>query len=135
MSGAAEGVLAPGRRTVTIGIVLGISAVGFEALGVSTAMPVVARALHGESLYGWAFSAFLLGQLIGIVSAGADADARGPKRAYVLALIAFAFGLSICGASRSMPLLVAGRFVAGIEQWHRTRRATDRQSDGEGDQR
>ena len=114
MSGAAEGVLAPGRRTVTIGIVLGICAVGFEALGVSTAMPVVARALHGESLYGWAFSAFLLGQLIGIVSAGADADARGPKRAYVLALIAFAIGLSICGASRSMPLLVAGRFVAGI---------------------
>ena len=30
----AEGVFGPGRRTVTLGIVLGISAVGFEALGV-----------------------------------------------------------------------------------------------------
>lgn len=106
-------LLAPGRRAVTIGIVLGISAVGFEALGVSTAMPVVARSLHGESLYGWAFSAFLLGQLIGIVSSGADADTHGPKRAYLLALGLFAGGLLVCGLSQSMPILVVGRFIAG----------------------
>lgn len=108
-----SGLLAPGRRAITIGIVLGISAVGFEALGVSTAMPVVAKSLHGESLYGWAFSAFLLGQLIGIVSSGADADAHGPKRAYRLALGLFSVGLLVCGLARSMPVLVVGRFIAG----------------------
>ena len=77
-------------------------------------MPVASRALHGEALYGWAFSAFLLGQLIGIVVAGSDSDVRGPKRAYLFGLATFGGGLLACGIAPTMALLVVSRFVAGI---------------------
>ena len=76
-------------------------------------MPVASRVLHGQALYGWAFSAFLLGQLIGIVVAGSDSDTHGPKRAYLLGLALFGSGLVACGASPNMVLLVSARFVAG----------------------
>ncbi len=102
------------HRRLTIGITIGISVVGFETLGVSTAMPSAARELEGLSLYGWAFTALLLGNLLGIVFASGDADERGPHRAYIVAFIAFVAGLSIGTASTTMPILVATRFVGGL---------------------
>jgi MFS family permease len=102
------------HRRLTIGISLGISVVGFETLGVSTAMPSAARELHGLSLYGWAFTALLLGNLLGIVFASGDADARGPHRAYIVAFIAFVGGLSSGTAATTMPILISTRFVGGL---------------------
>ena len=101
------------HRRLTIGIVMGISMVGFEALGVSTAMPAVARSLNGLALYGWAFTALLLGQLMGIVLASGDADEHGPFRAYVAAVAAFIVGLAVGSAAPTMAILVGSRFVAG----------------------
>ncbi|MHB8460904.1 MAG: MFS transporter, partial [Candidatus Limnocylindrales bacterium] len=61
------GLWSPARRALTVGLVLTITLVAFEALAVSTVMPVVARELGGLDLYGWVFSAFFLGDLVGIV--------------------------------------------------------------------
>ena len=44
--------------------------VAFESLAVTTAMPIVARELGGLELYGWVFSSFFLGDLVGIVILG-----------------------------------------------------------------
>ena len=54
------------RRALTIGLVLTITLIGFESLAISTVMPIVADELGGIELYGWVFSAFFLGSLIGM---------------------------------------------------------------------
>lgn len=102
------------RRGLAIGLVLTITMVAFENLGVATAMPVVSDDLDGASLYGWAFTAPLLASLIGIAIAGRSIDRLGPGRPFALGLGLFTVGLAIAGAAPSMAVLVAGRFVQGL---------------------
>ena len=52
------------RFTLTLGLLLTISVVAFETLAVATILPAVVADLGGLDLYGWAFSAFLLTQLV-----------------------------------------------------------------------
>ena len=111
---AHDGVWAHGRRALTIGLVLTVTLVGFEALAVATVMPDVSRDLDGIGLYGWVFSAFFLGNLLGIVDAGFQADRRGPARPFLLGLVLFGVGLLGAGVAPSMAVLVAARFVQGL---------------------
>lgn len=109
-----DSLWSPGRRPLTVGLVLTITLVAAEALAVSTAMPIVARELGGLELYGWVFSAFFLGSLIGITIVGGLIDERGVLFPFVGGLILFAIGLLTCGLAQSMPMVVVGRFVQGI---------------------
>ncbi|HEV7605155.1 MAG TPA: MFS transporter, partial [Candidatus Limnocylindrales bacterium] len=104
----------PDRRPLTLGLVLTITLVGFEALAISTVMPIVARELGGLELYGWVFSAFFLGSLIGIVVVGAAIDRGGLALPFAAGLGLFAIGLLGGGVAPSMPLLVAARFLQGL---------------------
>ena len=72
-----DGVLAPRRRALTIGLVLLVTLIAFELLAVSTVMPEVAADLQGIALYGWVFSAFFLANLVGITVAGSVLDRGG----------------------------------------------------------
>jgi MFS family permease len=110
----ADGLWAPRRRGLTLGLVLTVTLVAFESLAISTVMPLVSRDLGGLPLYGWVFSGFFLGSLIGIVVAGQAADRRGTMAPYVLGLALFAGGLLIGGLAPSMALLVCGRVVQGL---------------------
>jgi MFS family permease len=111
---AGDSLWSPTRRPLTVGLVLTITLVAAEALAVSTAMPIVARELGGLELYGWVFSAFFLGSLIGITVVGGLIDERGVLFPFVLGLGLFAIGLVTCGLAQSMPMVVVGRFVQGI---------------------
>jgi MFS family permease len=109
-----DGLWSATRRTLTVGLVLTITLVAFEALAVSTVMPVVARELGGIELYGWVFSAFFLGNLVGIVVVGGLIDRGGLIRPFVGGLALFGVGLAIGGLSPSMPILVGGRLLQGF---------------------
>ena len=54
------------RRALTIGLLMAVTLVAFEALAVATVMPTVEEDLGGLALYGWAFSGFLLASIVGI---------------------------------------------------------------------
>src|SRR5262244_3980221 len=110
----AAGLFAPQRRALTIGLVLSITFVAWEALAVVTVMPVVAHDLGGLRLYGWVFSGFMLGSVIGIVLAGREADRRGPAVPFVGGLVLFGSGLAVAGLAPSMGVLVAGRVLQGL---------------------
>jgi MFS family permease len=110
---APDGVWAPGRRRLTAALVLTITLVAFESLAVATIMPVVSDDLGGLGLYGWVFSGFFLGSLVGIVLAGRAADRRGTRLPFAVGLVLFAAGLVVGGAAQSMPMLVAGRVAQG----------------------
>jgi MFS family permease len=110
---AEGGVWAPGRRRLTAALVLTITLVAFESLAIATVMPVVSDDLGGLGLYGWVFSGFFLGSLLGIVLAGWAADRRGTRVPFAAGLVLFSVGLVVGGTAPSMAVLVGGRVLQG----------------------
>jgi MFS family permease len=108
------GLWAPERRGLTIGLVLTITLVAFEAMAVATIMPEVKDDLGGLGLYGWVFSGFSLASLAGIVVAGQLVDRHGLALPYVAGLSLFAAGLVLGGAANTMAVLVLGRILQGF---------------------
>jgi MFS family permease len=100
--------------TTTLGLAGVITLVAFEALAVTTAMPVVARDLNAVRDYGFAFSLFLTASLLGIVAAGSWCDTRGPAWPVRAGLVLFGAGLVVCGLATTWSVLLAGRAVAGL---------------------
>jgi len=108
-----ERLWAPQYRALITGLVLTITFVASEALAVVTVMPVAARDLGGLKLYGWVFSAFMLGSVAGISVAGREADRRGPAAPFVAGLLLFGAGLLVAGLAPDMWVMVAGRVLQG----------------------
>ena len=106
------------RRALTLGLVLTITLVGFEALAISTVMPIVADELGGLELYGWVFSAFFLGSLIGIVVVGGAIDRGGLAVPFAVGLGLFAIGLLAGGLAPTMPFLVGRPLRPGPRRRH-----------------
>jgi MFS family permease len=102
------------HRSLTIGLVLTVSGAAFEALAVATILPATIKDLGGLALYGWAFSAFMLANLIGITIAGAEADRQGPARPFIAGIASFVLGLIIVGLAPSMAVVIFGRAVQGF---------------------
>jgi len=109
-----EGILDRRYRALTVGAVLAVSIVAFEALALTTVAPTIARDLNGFGLYAWIFSAFLLSQMVGAVAAGKQADRHGFARPFLVALVLLACGLLIGALSTSMGALVFGRVLQGL---------------------
>jgi MFS family permease len=102
------------RRGLTVGLLLSITAVAFEAMAVLTAMPVAATDLGDLDLYAWTFSAFMIASTFSTVAAGQFSDRLGPKLPLVIGFAVFALGLVVSGAAPTMPVLLAGRFIQGL---------------------
>jgi len=104
----------PERRLLLVGIVCLITVVATEAMAVSTVMPLVEDDLGDIWLYGWAFSAFYLGDLVGIVLGGRAADRVAPVVPLLIGLATFTAGLVLGGLAPSMAVLVLGRCLQGV---------------------
>jgi MFS family permease len=109
-----ESVFSPRYRAMSVGVLMSVTVVAFQALGVGTVMPAVAGELDGLGRYGWAFSAFMLASVIGSVGAGQDADRAGPVRAYVGAIASFSAGSVLAAVAGSWTLLLLGRALEGL---------------------
>ncbi len=123
VSGTRDGVAGPDLvtspfvaryRTVTIGMVALVALSAFEALAVTTAMPLVVDALGGLSLYAMAFAGPMASGLAGMVAGGTWSDRRGPVRPLYVGVGLFVVGLLLAGAATSMPMVVTGRVVQGL---------------------
>lgn len=102
------------RRIATLGILLVITVTALEAMAVATVMPETVRELHGLRYYGWAFTAFFITDVIGIVDAGSRTDRHGPTGPLLGGLGLFAAGLLVAGTAPDMPLFLLGRAVQGL---------------------
>ncbi|HYM84458.1 MAG TPA: MFS transporter [Candidatus Dormibacteraeota bacterium] len=111
---ATTGLWTPGHRALTVGLVLTVTLVAFEALAVATVMPLVERELGHLELYGWVFSAFFLGSLVGTVVVGGLLDRGSIVPPLAVGLGLFAIGLTIGGLAPSMAVLVGGRLLQGL---------------------
>ncbi len=111
---AGDGLWSPGRRALTIGLILNVTIVASEALAVGTILPIVAEDLGGIDLYGWVFSGFFLGNLLGIAVAGMLIDRGGLVRPFVIGIGLFSIGLLIGGLAPTMAILVVARVIQGF---------------------
>ena len=105
---------ADGRARLAAGLMLTIVAVAFQALAVATILPAIVSDLGGLNLYGWAFSAYLLTQLVGIVVGGLLSDGRGPSLPFAIGVVFFSAGLLLGGFAPSMEVLILGRSLQGF---------------------
>lgn len=115
--GLPEALFARGRLAALIGAVALVSMLAFEAMAVAAAMPAIAAALDGISLYALAFGGLLATSVLGMVLAGRSCDRHGPLRATVIGLVVFAAGLLLAGLAsgpNGMEWLVVGRIVQGL---------------------
>ncbi|WP_245585653.1 MFS transporter [Pseudonocardia asaccharolytica] len=104
----------PARRATTIGLVLLISLIAFEAMGVGTAMPAIVADLGAVSHYAWPFVAFMASAVIGTVLGGRWCDVAGPRVPLVVAPTLFGAGLIVAGTADGMGQLLVGRFLQGL---------------------
>jgi MFS family permease len=102
-----------GQRAVTTGIVLLITLVAFEGMGVGTAMPAVVADLGAVTLYAWPFVTFMAASVFGTVLGGRWCDLRGPRPALVVTPLVFGAGLLVAGTAGTMAQLLAGRVLQG----------------------
>ena len=107
-------LFAPGLRGLTLGLILTITLAALESLAIGTVMAVVAEDLGNIELYGWVYSAFFLGSLLGIVVTGGALDRMPLWRPFAVGLGLFALGLTIGGLAPTMLILVAARFIQGL---------------------
>lgn len=104
----------PDRRSTTVGLVLLISLVAFEAMGVGTAMPALVADLGAVSMYAWPFVAFMAASVFGTVLGGRWCDRAGPRVPLVVAPVLFGLGLLVAGTAATMPQLLVGRLFQGL---------------------
>jgi MFS family permease len=113
-SSVREELFGPSQRAVTVGIVLLITMVAFENMGVGTAMPALIEDLGSVSSYGWPFLAFIATNVIGTVLAGRWSDAHGPRAVLLGAPVVFGIGLLVAGTAATMTQLLIGRVLQGL---------------------
>jgi MFS family permease len=108
-----SGIFAPERRVLSVGVLVSVSVVAFESLAVATILPTAAIELKSLAWYGWAFTAFLLGSLVGAVEAGELADRRGSALPTWIGFVTFGSGLLVAGLAPAWAVLLFGRLLQG----------------------
>ncbi|MFC6094165.1 MFS transporter [Saccharothrix lopnurensis] len=102
------------RRGPTVGMVLLVTLLAFENMGVSTAMPRMVADLGGKDLYAWPFLAFLAASVVATVLSGRLSDLRGPRPSLLIGPALFLVGLLVAGAAQDMTQLLIGRVLQGL---------------------
>ncbi|MGW9631958.1 MFS transporter [Agromyces sp. NPDC055520] len=110
----AAGPLSKPYRWLSIGMFSLIFLAAFEAMAVTTIMPLVAEQLDGVSLFALAFAVPLAAGIIGMVIAGNWTDRSGPLPSLLVAAGLFVVGLVIAGTAVNMEVFIVGRFVHGL---------------------
>ena len=107
-------LFSPALRGLSIGLIATITLVALESLAIGTVLPLVGEELGQLELYGWVYSAFFLGNLLGVVVAGGALDRIALWKPFAIGLVLFGVGLLIGGLAPSMVILVGARFVQGL---------------------
>ena len=108
------GALSGAYRALTLGILAIITCSAFEAMAVTTAMPVVAQELSAGAGYGLAFSMYLTASLLGTVVAGSRCDVQGPRPSLAAGMVLMTAGLVMSALANEFWLVTAGRAVSGL---------------------
>lgn len=96
----------------SLNLTLFLSAI--ELLAVPNALPTIASALSSKSEFVWVGSAYALASTAFLPFSGGLAEAFGRRSALMTCIGLFFAGSAICGAAKSMAMVIAGRTVQGL---------------------
>lgn len=111
---SATGLFGAVYRRPTLGIVVVLSLVAFEAFAVMTALPTALDELHGVRYYGLAFGVYLAASLFASVMSGGIADRSGPAPPFLAGAVLFASGALAVGTASSAVVFLIGRTLQGL---------------------
>jgi MFS family permease len=101
------------HRALAVGLVMATSLVAFETTALLTVLPTVSDELGGDALYGATLAAYMLANIVGLVTVGEHVDRRGPRLPFVACLVIFAAGLIVAGVATTMWIVLLGRVLQG----------------------
>src|SRR3979411_1813146 len=108
-------VIDPRTRTeIVIAVMLGLFLAALDQTIVGTALPRIVTDLHGNDIYTWAFTAYLLTATISGPIYGKLSDLFGRRPVLLFAVAVFLVGSLFAGFSREMWQLVGFRAVQGL---------------------
>ena len=82
---------------------------------ISTSLPAIARDLHQDPIVlKLALTSYMLTLAVFIPASGWVADRFGARTVFCTAIVVFTFGSILCGASSSLPTLIAARVFQGL---------------------
>jgi EmrB/QacA subfamily drug resistance transporter len=102
------------RTEILIAVLLGLFLAALDQTVVGTALPRIVTELHGNEIYTWAFTAYLLTATISGPIYGKLSDLFGRRPILLFAVGVFLLGSIFAGLSREMWQFVAFRAVQGL---------------------
>ena len=102
----------PSLTYAALVVVLALS--GLDQTVLSTALPAIARELHGEDRISWVFSAYLIASTVVIPLHGKLADRWGTRPLLIAATALFAIGSLACTLADTMTALIFARALQGL---------------------
>ena len=100
--------------TILTGLLLGMFLAALDQTVVGTALPRIVTDLHGNDIYTWAFTAYLLTATISGPIYGKLSDLFGRRPVLLFAVAVFLVGSLLSGVSREMWQLVGSRALQGL---------------------
>ena len=108
-------VIDPRTRTqIVIAVMLGLFLAAIDQTIVGTALPRIVTDLHGNDIYTWAFTGYLLTATISGPIYGKISDLFGRRPVLLFAVVVFLVGSALSGFSHEMWQLVAFRALQGL---------------------
>jgi EmrB/QacA subfamily drug resistance transporter len=102
------------RMAVLGATLLGLFLASLDQTIVGTALPRIVTDLHGDSLYTWVVTVYLLTSTITGPIYGRLSDAYGRKPLLLTGIVLFLVGSALSGLSQNMTQLIAFRALQGI---------------------
>ncbi|HWI63403.1 MAG TPA: MDR family MFS transporter [Symbiobacteriaceae bacterium] len=99
---------------VTAGLLVGLLVAALDQTIVDTAFPRMIADLHGETIFTWVLTAYMLASTSIVPVVGKLADIYGRKVFYLTGLALFVGGSMLCGAAQSMTQLIVFRALQGV---------------------
>jgi EmrB/QacA subfamily drug resistance transporter len=102
------------RMQIFFAVLLGLFLAALDQTVVGTALPRIVTDLHGNDIYTWAFTGYLLTATISGPIYGKLSDLFGRRPILLFAIIVFLVGSALCGQARDMWQFVAFRSLQGL---------------------
>src|SRR5947209_8277397 len=107
--------LAPGKRNaVLFAVLLGLFLSALDQTVVGTALPRIVTDLHGNGLYTWVVTSYLLTSTITVPMYGKLSDVYGRKLMLLVGIGIFLGGSLLSGLSQDMTQLILFRGLQGL---------------------
>jgi EmrB/QacA subfamily drug resistance transporter len=102
------------KMEILFAVLLGLFLGALDQTIVGPALPTVVTQLHGNDIYVWAVTIYLLTSTISVPFWGKLSDLYGRKPMFMIGIVIFLVGSALSGLSQNMTQLIAFRGLQGI---------------------